>query len=246
MKIGQIVIAIASLFTVSIAHAQYLWNLPQGMGPYVRFGLGPAFFQDGNLKGFSFPSFNSSGTVFSGFNGLTGKVKYDVGASGAAAFGFAFNQYVALDVQTGYNWARINSVQNYYPNGSTMANVPFLANLTLSLPIPHHTKIIPYIGAGVGGSDSVLDAHQFHPLNPASAQAYVISDNADDVVFAWQAFAGVRFMVNQNISLGLGYAFFMTGNPTFSYPLAFPPENLNVEFEGVRTHSIMFTLQANF
>ena len=228
MKIRPIVIAIVSLFTTSLAQAQYLWNLPNGMGPYFRAGVGPAFFQDGNLRGWSVGP------------GPSGKVSYDVGASGDAAIGFAFNRYVGLDFQTGYTWARINSVQNYTANNSSMANVPFLANVTLSLPI-RHSNIIPYVGAGAGGSDSVFDAHSFSDTSGNS-----INDNEDDVVFAWQAFAGVRFMLNPNISMGVRYDFFMTGNSSFTYPLSGPAPNVNVEFEGVRTHSIMITLQANF
>jgi opacity protein-like surface antigen len=242
MKTGQILIAIVSLFTLSIAHAQYLWDMPPGMGPYFRVGIGPALFQDSNLKGFGYPVV-SGPAPNPGYSGPSGKVQYKVGASGAAAIGFAINRYVGLDFQTGYTWARMNSVENYAANGSSMGNVPFLANLTLSLPI-RHTNIIPYVGAGVGGSDSVFDAHNFYPQ---SAQGHTIFDNEDDVVFAWQAFAGVRFKLNPNISMGVGYDFFMTGNPTFRYPLsAPPPPNLDVEFEGVRTHSIMITLQANF
>ena len=242
MKFRQIVIAIVSLFTVSIAHAQYLWNLPDGMGPYFRVGVGPAFFQGSNLKAFSYPpTLYPSPGGSPGFNGPTGKVSYKVGASGDAAIGFAFNRYVGVDLQTGYTWARMSGVQNYNANGSTMANVPFLADLTLSLPIAH-SKFIPYVGAGAGGSDSVFDAHSF--TEPVSQNS--VNDNEDNVVFAWQAFAGVRFQLNPKISVGLGYDFFMTGNPTFTYPLSYPPTNLKVEFEGVRTHSVMFTLQANF
>ena len=245
MKLAPIVIVIVSLFTVSIAQAQYLWNLPADMGPYLRVGMGPAFFQSGSLKGFGYPPGSGPFGPYSGLAGPTGKVSYDVGASGGVAVGFAFNRYVGLDIQTGYTWARMSSVQNYVANGSSMGNVPFLANLTLSLPIAH-TKITPFIGAGVGGSDSVFDAHNFTLMLPGGGSVSA-NDNEDDVVFAWQAFAGVRIMVNQNISLGLGYDFFMTGNPTFSYPLPSPPpSNLNVEFQGVRTHSIILMLQANF
>jgi opacity protein-like surface antigen len=229
MKIQRVVIVIVSLFTASLAHAQYYWMGPPGAGPYFRAGIGPTIFQDSELKGFSI------GPVF---NGPMGIVKYDVGASGDAAFGWAFNRYVGIDFDTGYTWGRMDSVQNYNANGSTMGNVPFLANLTLSLPIPH-TNIVPYIGGGVGGADSIFDAHHFE--EPVSGN---FADGSEsDVVFAYQAFAGVRFMLDPNISLGIGYQFFATGNPTFSYP---PSPNLNMEFQGVRTHSIMFTLQANF
>lgn len=234
MKIQRVVIVIVSLFTASLAQAQYYWFGPPGAGPYFRAGVGPTIFQDSELKGFSIgPS-----PGFPAFNGPTGKVSYDVGVSADAAFGWAFNRYVGVDFQTGYTWGQIDSVQNYYANNSTMGNVPFLANLTLSLPIPH-SNVVPYIGGGVGGSDSIFYADNFtEPVSGNYAQ-----NSESDVVFAYQAFAGVRFMLNPNISVGIGYQFFATGNPTFSYP---PAPNLNMEFQGVRTHSILFTLQANF
>ncbi|HEY1789558.1 MAG TPA: outer membrane beta-barrel protein [Verrucomicrobiae bacterium] len=234
MKIQRVVIVIVSLFTASLAQAQYYWDEPAGVGPYFRAGVGPTIFQDSELKGFNI----GASPGFPAFNGPTGKVSYDVGVSGDAAFGWAFNRYVGLDFDTGYTWGRMDSVQNYYANGSTMGNIPFLANFTLSLPIPH-TNIIPYVGGGAGGSDSIFDAHNF--TEPVSGNFAEGSES--DVVFAWQAFAGVRFMLNPNMSLGIGYRYFATGNPTFSYP---PEPNLNMEFQGVHTHTIMFTLQANF
>jgi len=259
MKIQQIVMAVVSLFTVSIARAQYYyapppgappppayapqgpppgpgyWGpSPSGQGPYFRAGIGPSFFQDGTLKGYSF----GSAPGLAGFTGPTGKVSYDVGVSGYGAFGFAFNKYVGLDFQTGYTWASIDSVQNYYVHDASIGNIPFLGNLTLSLPIPH-TNIIPYIGGGAGGADSIFDAH---PLEEPVSGNFV-AGSEDDVVFAWQAFAGVRFQLDPNISIGVGYDFFATGNPTFSYP---PGPNLDVVFKGVRTHTIMFTLQSSF
>ncbi|MGH7941765.1 MAG: outer membrane protein [Limisphaerales bacterium] len=228
MKINKIAIVIVSLFAAPLAHAQYYWFGPAGVGPYFRADIGPTFFQDGEIKGY-----NVSGT----FNDPPGRVNYNVGASADGAFGWAFNKYVSLDGEFGYIWGSLNNAQNYDPNGSTLDNAPFLANVILSLPIPH-SNIVPYIGGGLGGSDSIFDAHHF--TDPAGNYA---DGSESDVVFAWQVVAGVRFMLTPNFSLGVGYQFFATGNPTFSYP---PYPNLNAEFQGVRTHSIMFSLRANF
>lgn len=226
MKIQRVVIVIISLFTASLAHAQYYWFGPPGAGPYLRAGIGPTIFQDSELKGFS---------VF-GTTAPSAPMTYDVGMTIDGALGWAFNKYISLDGDFGYVWGRMNSVQNYFANGSTMGNVPFLANLTVSLPIPH-TNIVPYIGGGAGGSDSIFDAHNF--TYNGGGQPY-IDGSASDTVFAYQAFAGVRFMLDPSLSLGIGYQFFATGNPTFS------GNGVSAEFQGVRTHSILFTIQANF
>jgi OmpA-OmpF porin, OOP family len=114
-----------------------------------------------------------------------------------------------------------------------------LLNATLSLPIPH-TNIVPYIGGGAGGAVTTFDARSFSAQTAGSPTLY---GSEDDAVFAYQAFAGVRFMLSRNVSAGVGYKYFATSNPTFSYP---PGPNVNTDFEGVRTHSILFTFQVNF
>ncbi|HEV2456024.1 MAG TPA: outer membrane beta-barrel protein [Verrucomicrobiae bacterium] len=238
MKVQKVVIVIVLLSIASLAKAQYYWYGPEGMGPYFRAGIGPTIFQDSMVKSFYSPADPS--VPYNGVNGPSGRVNYDVGFAFDGAFGWAFNKYVGLDFDTGYIWGRMNSVQNYQANGSTMANVPLLADLTISLPIPH-TNIVPYIGGGAGGAVSILDAHNF-TYPPTGDYA---DGSESDLVFAYRAFAGVRFMLGPNVSLGVGYQYFATGNPTFTYTGYLLPD-LNTEFQGVRTHSIMFTLHANF
>jgi opacity protein-like surface antigen len=237
MKKQSLVITMATFFSLSLSLAKaqyspYYWVLPEGAGPYFRANIGPTIFQDGTLKGFT-----GTSPYFSGPQNA--KVSYDVGASADLAFGYAFNKYFGLDFETGYVWTTLDNVNGYYVNNSTIANVPLLVNGTLSLPIPH-TNIVPYIGGGVGGAVSEFHADDF------SAQAGgspVAEGDEDDAVFAYQGFAGVRFMINPNVSLGVGYKYFATGNPTFSYP---PNPNLNIEFKGIQSHSILFTFQVNF
>jgi opacity protein-like surface antigen len=231
MKIQRTIIIVLICLGTSLAKAQYYWTLPPDKGPYFRMGVGPTIFQNGTLKGYTL----TDGTVVGAQNQT---VNYNVGVSVNGAVGWAFDRYVSLDLESGYVWGSINNIPGYNANGSTLANVPFLGNLTLSLPIPH-TNIVPYIGGGVGGAESIFNAHAFS--DQAGVQTAYGSES--DTVFAYQAFAGVRFMLSPNVSLGLGYKYFATGNPTFSYP---PAPNLNIAFSGVQTHTIMFTLQCNF
>jgi opacity protein-like surface antigen len=201
---------------------------PPGAGPYFRGGVGPSFFQSGTLKGY---------TISPGFAGPSNqRVSYDTGVALDIAGGYAFDKYFGLDFETGYIWAQFDNIQNYQVNDSSIGNVPLLVNGTLSLPIPH-TPIVPYIGGGVGGAISELDSHHF------TGNGEFAEGTESDAVFAYQAFAGLRFMLGSHVSLGVGYKYFATGNPTFDYP---PGPDLDISFKGVRTHSVLLTLQVNF
>lgn len=214
----------AALFCGAIAAPaqQFYYLNTEGAGPYVRAGIGPSFFQDGRLNQFG-GSADSS-------------VRYDVGLAADGAVGFAFNQNFSMDFESGFIGARINNVQGYSSHDSSIDNVPLLVNATFSVPIPR-TNIVPYAGIGAGGAISTFHADGF------SDGLTTVFGRETDGVFAYQAFAGVRFMLTPQMSLGVGYKYFATDNPTFSYP---PSPDFDVGFQGVRTHSVLFTFQLNF
>jgi opacity protein-like surface antigen len=233
MKYRSTAGVIAGLFCLGavVAQAQYYAYLPEGAGPTFRLGIGPSFFEDGKLTQFSGPGIPTTGPVPS-------TVNYDTGLAFDAALGWAFNQYAALDFETGFIGAKINNVPGYSSDNSRLYNVPFMVNATLSYPIPH-TNIVPYVGAGVGGADMVFDTDNF----TQNSSGIFVSGSENDVVFAGQLFAGVRFQLARHLALDLGYKYFATDDPTFSYP---PSPNLDVGFKGARTHSVLFGLTFDF
>jgi opacity protein-like surface antigen len=207
--------------------AQYYSDTPSGAGPYFRVGLGPSFFEDGRLTQFGGPA-NS-------------KVEFNTGFAGDAAIGYAFNQYIAADFEVGGVGAEIKSVPGFYTRHTYLDNVSYLANVTLSCPIPR-TIVVPYIGVGAGGSTTVFDTDGF------GNNFVTVFGNDTDTVFAWQARAGLRFRLNSQMSLGVGYKYFATEDSSFGYGPGFPGggPNLPISFDGVRTHSVMVTFQMNF
>jgi opacity protein-like surface antigen len=209
---------------LATAQVRYEYYFPEGAGPYVSVDAGPTFYQNGELKNFGGPA--------------SGSVHYQVGGMTDADIGYAFNRYVAAGVEFGLSGTSIDSIPNYSLSDARIYNVPFLANVTFSYPIPH-TNLTPYIGGGAGGSDSTFDPGNMQ--NNTSGNYVTGSEN--DVVFAWEAYAGLRFQLSPNMSLGVGYKYFGTGNPTFSYP---PSPNLDVGFRGVETHSVMFSFNVSF
>ncbi len=227
------IVALSLCLGAVVAQAQYYSYLPEGAGPTLRLGVGPSFFEDGRLTEFQVEGAPN--------NPVSSKVDFDTGLAFNAALGWAFNKYAALDFETGYVGAKINNVPGFSSDNSRLYNVPFLVNATLSFPIPR-TNIIPYVGAGVGGADMVFDTDNF---TQNSGNGVTSSEN--DVVFAGQLFAGVRFQLARHLALDLGYKYFATDNPTFTYPPTFGGgPNLDVGFRGVRAHSVLLALKLDF
>jgi opacity protein-like surface antigen len=221
------VVSLALCLGASTARSQYYQSSSGDVGPYFRLGVGPSFFQNGRLTQFGGPAGNT--------------VEFNTGLAADAAVGYAFSKYVAADFEIGGVGAEIKSVPGYYTDHSYLDNLTFLANITLSYPIPR-TILVPYIGVGGGGSISIFDTDGF------GTHFDSVFGNESDTVFAWQAFAGLRFQLNRLMLLGVGYKYFATEDTSFSYPPAFwgGGPNFPVTFQGVQTHSVMVTFQMKF
>jgi opacity protein-like surface antigen len=225
--LGRTALALGLGLPGGSALASNYYFTTEGAGPYCRFDIGPTFFQNGQLTGFGGPA-NST-------------IQYDVGFIADTAFGYAFNKYLATDFEFGFIGAQIDSVSGFYTYSSYVDNLPFLGNITLSYPIPR-TLLVPYIGGGLGGSLTTFSTDGFGDNN------VTVFGSESDVVFAWQGFAGVRVNLSRQMSLGLGYKYFATMDPSISYPPGYPYSgpNFPMSFKGVSTHSILVTFQFKF
>src|SRR5205807_9091999 len=94
-------------------------------------------------------------------------------------------------------------------DGATLANVPFLLNARFQL--PHgRCPVTPYIGGGAGGAASILAFNEHVDFGGERLRG----EDAD-VVFAYQAFGGLRYAINENMGLGVEYHYFATTGPTW-------------------------------
>jgi opacity protein-like surface antigen len=206
--------------------AQFRNFVTSDAGMYSRFEMGPTFRQNGDM------------TDFGGFPTGNG-VSYDVGFAFDAVFGYAFNKWFGLEGEFGWNGNTINSVQGIQEQDTYVYEVPFLANVAFQIPLPR-TKLIPYLGGGVGGSWSIFDTDLY------SNGAATVVGNESDFVLAYQAFAGLRYEINEQMSAGVGYKFFATGSPTYSFEPAFGGPDFDVGFTGSRSHMILFSFVWKF
>jgi opacity protein-like surface antigen len=228
MKVQPITcIGALSLILVLPAGAQFHNELPEGAGPYGRLMIGPTVPEAGKL------------ISYGGFPG--GDVDYTVGIAASAAIGYSFNRYLAADFEFGVISAYIDSVQGFYSYDSYLDNLPFVVNLSARYPSPG-TLVTPYIGGGAGGTATTFSTDGF------GDNFTVAYGTETEVVFAWQAFAGVNVALNKNMAVGLGYRYFACEDSSFSFPPYYPyyGPDLNIKFEGIRSHSVLISFNYRF
>ena len=221
----------ATLLPSGITHAQTRNFITSDAGAYWWVDAGAAIPQDGHLTEFGI--WNSGQ-----------KVSYDVGCALDLGLGYAFNKYVSTELQWGGTWNEIHSVEGASLNDTSFGTMPILANLILQYPIPQ-TRVVPYVGGGVGGAATFFDTDGFYAHVPGGAVEIHGSDS--DFVFAWQGLAGVRVDLNRQASLGLGYRFLYADASSFSYDSWYHgAPNLNVKFSSFESHIVSLTFRMKF
>ena len=230
MKSSTILLAVAvsALLIPNSSPAQYYDSFfGANGGPYFRVGAGAAITGDGSL------------TEFSGF-AAGNKVKYDTGFAFEGAIGYAFNPWISAEFETGSFANQISQVDGFALSDTYLYNVPFMANVTLKYTIPR-TIVTPYVGAGLGGSVTGFDTDYF-----SNGQVSLYGSDST-VVFAYQFYAGVRFDINAQMSVGIGYKYFATEDSDFRYEsFNFGGPDLHLGIEGVSSHIVTVSFNMRF
>jgi opacity protein-like surface antigen len=157
---------------------------------YIKGDVGGNLTQDADLKEFFGPV--APGT----------KVKFDPGFRFGVAGGYQATDWFAAEAELGCMENSIDSITGAsHVHDAWFVNVPFLVNAKFQW--PNRTLLTPYVGAGAGFSVSILDVDHIS-LNGTSLHG----DNSD-TVFAYQAFAGLRYKLNDRMGLSLEYRYFV-------------------------------------
>jgi opacity protein-like surface antigen len=167
------------------------------------------------------------------------KVSLDPGVRVGFVGGYKLTDWLSVEGETGIIANNIKSITDASMDGSaTLANVPFLLNARLELP---HGKcpITPYIGGGAGGSATVLAFEHHIDIN-----GNTIRGSDSDVVFAYQAFGGLRYAINDHMGVGLEYHYFATTGADWHANGVGSPNK--IAFAGVQSHAISASFDYRF
>jgi opacity protein-like surface antigen len=198
----------------------------QEAGLYVKGDVGGTWTQDTDLKEF-FGEPLAPGS----------KVRFKNGARVGFTAGYQFTDWFAIEGQTGVMATKIDSITGGAVD-ATLSNVPFLVNLRLQA--PGQSGFTPYIGGGLGVAAAVLDADH---INLGSTG---MTGTQSDAVFAYQAFAGLRYKLNEHMGLSLEYHYFATTDPEWKADFTVGTTSDRMRFGGIETHAVSIAFEYKF
>jgi len=126
-----------------------------------------------------------------------GALELDTGARFGGSVGYNFSPHLSAEFDTGWLWNQVKDTD------STLAHMPFIVNGVFRLPIG--SKLETYVGAGIGGVYSTFTRDD----------DFIDEDDDGDIAFGWQAMAGIRYKLNERMSLGAGYKYLFSGETDY-------------------------------
>ena len=199
----------------------------QSTGFYVKADAGGNITQNADLKEFFGPV--APGT----------KVKFDPGFRAGLAGGYQFTDWLAAEAEIGYLENRIDSITGADRiHNAWFGNVPFLVNGKLQY--PNSSRLTPYMGAGVGFSEALIDVGQID-IGGTS-----LHGDLADTVLAYQAFAGLRYALSDRMGLSLEYRYFAADGATWRADFTAGTASDTMRMGQTQTHAVSLALDFRF
>jgi opacity protein-like surface antigen len=157
---------------------------PNGAGTYARLEAGVAIVED--IEGF----------VDDTVTHIDFDLELDPGVRVDFAPGYNFCHYFGVELNTGFIWNSLdslNTASGSIPVEGDLLQIPIFGNVILKYPTP--IRLTPFVGAGGGGSYIRLDVDDGD------------SEAGDDFFAAYQFFGGIRYEIDDGMSIGLTYKY---------------------------------------
>lgn len=169
------------------------------------------------------------------------KVSLDPGVRVGFIGGYKLTDWFSVEGETGVIANNIKSITGANIDGNaSLANVPFLLNARFEL--PHgNCPVTPYLGGGAGGAASIINIDHHIDLDGVRMRG-----NDATAVFAYQAFAGLRYAITDQMGLGVEYHYFATTGPTWSADSTSGTASDHLRMVGVQSHMISLAFDYHF
>jgi opacity protein-like surface antigen len=192
----------------------------------VRFDLGGNMPSDPELTRFS-------GPITEG-----GEMDLTAGGHMGMAMGYRLTPWLTLEGELGLAFNNVDSVGNWSYRDSGLSHLLMMVNLVVERP---YGNWVPFAGAGVGGDYSMLTFGS----NYDWYWYYEPDAEGTDFVWAYQAFAGLKYRFNDNFTLGVMYRYFGTQDQKWDVEWWYG-DDFEVGVKGLGVHSVSLVLSASF
>ncbi|HMJ89413.1 MAG TPA: outer membrane beta-barrel protein [Candidatus Acidoferrum sp.] len=194
-------------------------SVTRGQGLYFDANVGPSLADDVSVKQFIAP-------------GQRGDIELDPGMRLSVAGGYNFNRYLGVQLESGFIYNNIDKIGRNSADHAALTHVPILADVVFRC---EKGNIVPYIGVGAGGDVSAIS------FDEARVGAARLDGTSADVVFAWQAFAGARYKINETMSIGGGYKYFWADGA--SWDVRRSAQDIETKDAGVHSLGVDFNMK---
>ena len=167
------------------------------------------------------------------------ELTFDPGFRLGVRGGYGVTDWFDAEVETGFMVNGIDSATGALEADGSLTQIPLLINARFHCPAFH--GVSPYFGGGFGMSTSILWADDLTIGTPTDFTA--LNGNMYGVTFAYQAFAGVQFAINDQMSLSLEYHYFATTGTEMDVDATFntPSDQMEIGSTASHTATIGFT-----
>jgi len=166
------------------------------------------------------------------------QLTFDPGFRLGVRGGYGVTDWFDAEIETGIMVNDIDSATGATQTDASLANIPFLINARFHCPAWH--RVCPYFGGGLGGSSTVLSADDL-VINGTSLNGTVAG-----IVFAYQAFAGLRFAINERMGLSVEYHYFATTDSTMQADVTVGTSSDQVKLGGTASHTATIAFDYRF
>ncbi len=209
--LSRLIFATALLLCTQIAGAA----TGSSQGTYFAARGGPGLLQDGDVTIHvpGLPPFGAS-------------LNYDPGFLASTALGYSWSNGLAVEGELAFHG---NGLKDENVMGTVIEldgqETSFAALVNARYGFDTRTRVTPYLGAGLGAALLTVSG------KPTGGTRFKDSD----MVFAYQAMAGVSYALSPRLDLGIEYRYFATAKSTF----ADNSQKIDVNYNA---HNVLLTL----
>ena len=194
---------------------------------YVKADAGGAVTTDTELKEF-----------FGQALAPSSEISFDPGFHLGVRGGYGVTDWFDAEVETGFTVNRIDSITGASEADGDVTNIPLLLNARFHCPALH--RVSPYFGAGLGFASTVLWADDI------VIGSTVMDGSTSGLVFAYQAFAGVRFAINERMGISVEYHYFATTSAEMDAAVVVGTTSDELEIGGMSSHLVTLAFDYRF